>query len=241
MSIRIGIGIGITRKVSPVIPISEGEAIIRNDGNTVAWYDYTTPTTITKDGSNRISLWADKLLSGRNIIQADGEKQPLYQATGVVFAGAPIREHLESAPFIWNQPCQIYAVCKQITWTANYYLMTGIGGINNFYLQQRTSSPNLRLAAITALTNYANLAVNTWGIVRIVLNGANSRLQVDNTAPRTGNAGANNPGGFCIPFNGAAPANCEYKEIVLRSAADSVDDETKIYNYLAEKYEFPTI
>jgi len=40
---------------------------VLQDGNTVGWYIASDLSTITKDGSNKVSVWADKLASGHNL------------------------------------------------------------------------------------------------------------------------------------------------------------------------------
>jgi hypothetical protein len=91
-----------------------GEKLIRS-GNTIGWYDITDIATITKDGDGLVSVWADKLGSGNDLIQADGAKQPLYSANGILFNGSD--EFLKTGTIATLvKPETVYIVFKQVTW-----------------------------------------------------------------------------------------------------------------------------
>lgn len=57
------------------------------------WLDANDSSTVTKDGSNKVSAWADKSSSADNAIQASGTAQPVYSTTslnslsGITFDG----------------------------------------------------------------------------------------------------------------------------------------------------------
>ena len=219
---------------------TEGEAVIKAS-NTVAWFDSSDLTTITKDGSNLVSLWKDKLLSGRDLIQVNGTNQPLYEVDGILFDG--IDNFMKTAGFVYDQPEFIYGVLKQVTWTSNDRLFDGIAN-GSGELRQTTATPR-----ITAYTTTGSIAFNseftvdTFKIVRLLFNGADSKLQINNTDATTGNAGTTSMSGFTIGAHGgnAAFSNIKVKELILRSVADNAANETAIYNYLANKYGFVTI
>ena len=98
-----------------------GPPIILEDGNTVAWFDSTE--NITKDGSNFVSVWGDKSGLSHDLLQATGTNQPLWSAAGVLFDG--VDNFMQTAPFTFNKPEQLYVVLRQVTWTANRDLWDG--------------------------------------------------------------------------------------------------------------------
>lgn len=211
------------------------DAILQN--NTVGWYDYTALSTLTLIDAS-VSRWNDKLGSGHDLIQAAGNQQPGWSSNGILFDG--INDYMKTAPFIYNQPAMVYIVFKQITWTSYDSIFDGNTGQDS-WLMQRQVSPNLRL--YTNGGSYAaensNLSLNTFGIVRVVFNAANSKIQVNNTTPTTGNAGSHEFGGFTLAAFGNADSyygNIQVKEVILRNIVDTPGDEWKIYQYLKHKH-----
>lgn len=200
------------------------------------WYDATDLTTITKDGSNLVSVWAAKggAATGKNLLQADGAKQPLWVSPGTIrFDG--VDNFLKSAAFTWNQPCFIYFLGKQITWTANDTWFDG-GTDARAIIQQTPTAPTIKAYAGTISSANANLLVNTWGIVRVLFNGANSKLQVNATAAVTGDFGANNMGGFTLGNRVSVPlySNIEVKDIICANTTDAAN-EAEIFNWLVTR------
>jgi len=216
---------------------SEGSSInvedVISDGNTVAWYLADDLTTITKDGSDLVSQWSDKLASGHDLLQATGTNQPLWVAPGTVrFDG--VDDVMKTAAFTYEQPESIYMIINFITLTADDYAMDGNTTITGTIYE---SAVNIYAYAGTLSTGIPT-TTGVYHIVRIVFNGANSKIQLDNNAAVTGNFGAANMGGFNLGSRIGTPknyANIEVKEIILRNVVDSVENEDAIYNYLVSR------
>lgn len=211
---------------------------VLKDGNTVAWYDSQLLSTITKDESDFVSRWNDRLGSGRDLLQAVGANQPKWVATdGILFDG--ISQFMKVSAFTFNQPEMIYIVFRQCTWSALDRVFDGDSDASGLFYQVGTT-PELKIFAGTAgVPNNNNLSLNTFGIVRILFNGLSSKLIINQTTPTTGDAGSANMGGFTLATLGSASAqfgNIQVKEIILRKVADGATDETAIYNYLSKKY-----
>ena len=208
------------------------------DGNTVAWYIADDLTTITKDGSDFVSRWNDYLGSGRDLLQAAVGAHPLWSADGILFDGTT--DFMKAVAFTYEQPEMIYIVFKQVTWTSVDYFFDG-NASNSGIVYQAGVTPQIVAYAGSASTNNGNLALDTWGIVRVLFDGAASKLIVNETAATTGNFGVNDMGGFTLGTKGAGSsgntANIQVKEIILRKISDSAGDEADIYAYLKAKYE----
>jgi hypothetical protein len=217
---------------------SAGEIIIRA-GNTVGWYDWNDLTTITKDGSNLVSSWLDKLLSGHDLVQATGLKQPVWSADGITFDGAATNgDQLKTGTFTLNQPVMAYIVMKQVSWTSTDFVLDGYTD-STLILQQRTASPGLAIYGGTAYSSVnSNLAVGSYGLVRILWSGAASFLQINNTSKTTGSVGTAAGAGISIGSRAAnlGCANIAFKEIIYRNVADNDGTQTSIVNYLNAKY-----
>ena len=236
MSPAIGIGIPFRRGGGGM---SAGETAIRA-GNTVAWYDFSDLTTLTKDTgvTEAISRWNDKLLSGHDLIQATGARQPIWSVGGVVY-NAPAM-CMATVNFGYAQPEMIYLVVKQVTWVADKTIINSTAhGSGTLY--QYGVTPELIAhcggAGATIVEN-GNFAVGVWGIVRILFNTATSKLIVDDTIPVTGHFGSANMNGIIIGgfSTTSVCANFIIKEAIFRDVADTAGNEAAIYAYLKAKY-----
>ena len=217
------------------------ENLIESD--TVTWLDSSNLSTLTKDtgATEKVSLWEDVLGSGNDLAQANPDWQPVWSTDGVLTNASTT--FLKSAAIAaLDQPTHIYLVMRQKTWVANAYLMDG-NATNQGYLTQRNGSPLMRVYAGGVLDN-PGLAVDVLGIVRILFNGASSKIQVNGNAAVTGNAGNIAMGGITFGINGSASSaygSIQVKEAIFRTVADTAANEKAIYNYLAYKNGLPTI
>jgi hypothetical protein len=210
------------------------------DGETTAWYDSQDLTTITKDaGTGEVSLWKDKLLSGNDLVQAVATRYPIWSTAGITFDG--LNDYLQGT-FTLEQPEQIYVVLKQLTFANSSRIFDGIGG-NNGTLSQYNAGvpPALSVYCGTAWsTTNTNLDINILGIIRILFNGAGSKLQINATAATTGNFGDLDMGGLTLGGRGDIPtignSNFIISEMIIRKVADSAGNEAAIYAYLKAKY-----
>ena len=210
---------------------------ILKDGNTVKWFDYLL--NITKSGSNLTSVWDNKpgipgIIPGA-LLQAVEADQPLWTPDGILFNG--ISQFMKTAPFTFVQPEMIYIVLKQVTWTHNAYIFDGNASVSGI-LYQLNTTPNLLIYAGVNSGNNTNLPIDTYGIVRVLINGASSSFQINETTAVTGNFGALDMGGFTLGANAGSSnwGNIQVKEIILRKIADTAQGEQDIYDYLAAKY-----
>ncbi len=208
---------------------------ILDEGNTVAWFD-ADEAYIIKDGANLVSQMTDRTGLGHHLLQATGTNQPLWSSDGVLFDG--VDNFMQTGAFTLNQPEQIYFVGKQITWGIVNRFFDGRNDISAALTQLDDSPEILMYAGLLSPIN-ANLALNTFSIIRALLNGASSELIVNETTPVTGDFGANNMGGFTLGARGSTASNfghIQVKEIIIRKIADTAPNEAIIYNYLKNKH-----
>jgi len=206
-----------------------------DDGDTKGFYLVTEG--ITKDGSDRVSKWADFLESERDLVQATALKQPLYTADGLEFNGST-RIDCMKATFAFTQPCTYYIVVKMLGWTDVDFIFDGHGA-SSVLIYQTGTSPGIKAYAGTLSSENDNLSLDTLGLIRVVFNGASSKFQINKTTAIEWNAGSTDPGGFTIGAQGnqsTNPSNILVPEIILRDVADGSTDYDAIGDYLIDKY-----
>lgn len=214
-----------------------GAPLILGDGNTVAWFDYLQ--MITKDGSDFVSVWGDASTNSNDLLQPTGTNQPLWSSDGVLFDG--VDNFMDTLSFTLNQPEFIYAVLKQVTWSADGRIFDG-DTIDSGVLYQNPGTPQLTLYAGSNAAINGNLALDTFGVIRVLINGASSSVQINETTKTTGDAGSRDMGGFILGSKSGGAlnhGNIQVKELIIRKIADTAPNEQIIYDYLAAKYSIP--
>jgi hypothetical protein len=182
-----------------------------------------------------VSQWDDQSGNARHLKQATGAAQPALQGDGsILFNGTG--HFLKCDAFTLNQPETIYFLGRQVTWTLSDRIFDGETAGTGALLQV-TSTPTLGINAGAAVNGNTNLAVNTYGVVAAVFNGGNSVLQVNRTAPLTGNAGAGNMGGFTLGASGGGGSlfgNIQVKEIIIFPTAHDSNTRLNVIRYLSD-------
>ena len=217
---------------------------ILESGNTIAWYDAFDLSTITKNASDTVSRWNDKLGSGNDFVSGSC----LWDTDrGMTFNG--ITQYLKTAVLDIDQPLMIYAVIRQRTWSEGKFIFDGntiysstlyqTGGIENNFIRARAG-------AASAVNNA--LGMDSWSVVRLLFNGANSFLKIDDNVvinvtsqgPTTGDFGALSCNGFTIAAPGNLTpgynANIDVQTLILCNEVHSSTNEEVINSYLKDNY-----
>lgn len=202
------------------------------NANTLFWGLSKDLNFVTKDGSDLVSVWTDRNGGDKTLPQAVGSKQPLWTSAGILFLG--VDEFLQSVVWTWNQPCFIYMIIKPVTYASGGLFFDGKSA--QAFLQQYIAAPgNLRASAgVTLGQGVINITYGAFSIVRVLWNGANSKVGI-NTTITSGNAGTNNPAGITLGGSRGGTSlfsNILIPEIILRNVSDSAPDEAAIYSYL---------
>jgi len=219
---------------------------VLDDGHTVAWFISDSTANMTRDGDNLVSSWGDETANNHDLVEATTDYQPLWQATGILFNhGNQVGEGETyhnwdrlRVTFAYDQPAMVYMVIRQLSWTTDDYIMDGYN-VDNLGLYQNGTTPDLKTYAGTASASNSNLALNTWGILRIKYDGANSSFQVNETSAITTNIGTNDPEGITLGRPGnvdSSYGHFEVAEIIFRDILDGSTDADAIYDYLNAKY-----
>lgn len=193
------------------------------------WTRYNQGITVTGSG---VSQWDDASGNGNHLKQATDTNKPSKEADGsILFDG--VDNFLKADAFTLNQPETIYILGKQITWTALDAWADG-DGTSTGRIYQAGTTPQVKLLA-GALLGTISPPLDTYGIITSIFNGASSVLQFNNDIPFTGDAGAENMGGFTLAKLGGAGVygNIQVKECIIYNVAHDAATRAKVINYLA--------
>ena len=198
-----------------------------------AWFRFKLGIT---SASGAVSQWDDQSGNDRHLLQATGTNQPALQTDlSILFDG--VDNFLRCDAFTLDQPGTIYGLLRQVTWTISDIMWSGDPGTGEWQLGQRTATPQIAIFAGAVVANNSNLAVNTYGGIAAVYNGASSSLLVNATAETTGDAGLANAGGFTLGANGNATpggyANTQVKEVLIYAAAHDATQRARVISYLS--------
>lgn len=213
----------------------------------VAWWDASVSSSISLDGSNNVSEWADQSGNGRTLAQTTANNRPAYSLS--VLNGKPVVNFDGSndamlATFTLAQPCHYFMVWRYDSAyvSGNPRVFDGAtGGAMGFF---RASSGQMALNA-----GGSNLSVNitdadgqAFSVTEIRANGASSSV-LRNGSDRTANPGTNigsgSPGGIYLGVFGngfSAPGDVSFAEILIYSSVLASGDASKVRSYLGKKY-----
>lgn len=208
---------------------------VKADAGTYLDTALTSPATANNDV---VMGWADQSGNSNKLTQVIVGKSPLLKTNTLnskptlLFDGATTQ--MGATSFTLAQPVTVYMVFKSVTWTSNDTIYDGNAG-NSMRLYQVGVSPSLSMGAGPASNA---LAVDTYGIITNIWNGASSVIQINNLTEATANAGTTSPSGFKLgEFGGtSANSNIQVAEICIYNTAHDASQRTTIKNYLAAKY-----
>ena len=203
-------------------------------GNEVGWWLASDESTLTKDGSNLVSVWADKFASGRDLVQTTGTKQPIWSASGMTFDGA---DDFMDAVFTWNEPWTVVMVFEALSFTDEDQIFTAKGS-NAPYLKQETNANTLKLGWLATITN-TSFNPAQKNILMCIRETSSGELRI-NEDSQTGNLGiayANLNGLSLAAQNSTTKfAHIRIQEIIGFDVAISADYKTSLYNVLKRRY-----
>jgi hypothetical protein len=146
------------------------------------------------------------------------------------FDGA--NDSLKAAAFAYAQPCTVYFLGSQVTWTEFEPVIDG-NSVNTLRCYQRGATPRLDINAGSALTG-VSVPLSTRSVLCMVFDGVNSSIQNDFNAPSVGNAGTASANGFILGTgaSGAGPSNITFTRALLYSGAHNKATQRRTIRYL---------
>jgi len=195
-------------------------------------FNHRFDSGITEAGSG-VSQWDDASGNGYHLKQGTDTNRPSKESDGsILFNGSD--NNMRADAFTFEQPEELYILVNLKSWTEFRFIFDG-EALNSGRIQQVTATPELAIYAGGSVIGNVSLTLNTFGILRVVFDGANSLIQLNNGTPVTGNAGTNDMGGFVLgsQANNAAFGHIQVKETIAYDSARSADQVAQIYNYLS--------
>ena len=163
----------------------------------IAWFDATDISTITKDGSNLVSVWADKMgTSAYNLAQATSGDKPTWvdddrNGRDVINFGAPAGAYMQTD--FGLTLAQPYTIVTAWVFAANGTERVGYDSNDSsnraiFIKNSTANSWRIHAGADLSFTD-ATIPTN-WGYSVGVFNGASSEIRINGSSAATGNAGS---------------------------------------------------
>lgn len=201
----------------------------------------TTPVTANNDP---VGAWVSADAGVHNLLQATSDKRPLFKTNiqngkpCVLFDG--VNDFLR-ASFTLPAPCTIYLALKQVTWFDTGYIADGAGGVDNrMVIIQRDTTPLIRTYNNGSYgPNLPTLALGTFGIIKVVFDGASSSATLNNGTPVTGTLSGATIGGLTLCGSGAGGspnANVYIGEVIQLDNVPSAGVDAAIWNYLNQQW-----
>jgi len=196
----------------------EGERVFK----LVSQFDDSHPLYAPSDDTKK-PLWIPDGLNGNPTIRFDG-----------------INDYLQSADFVWHQPCIAYIVCKVIAFTSSYdqIMSGGPNHINPPWVAMWDSNILIRISAPYAGPN-VTISANTWVVLRVILNGGTSSIRKNIDSPSIGNPGTYGFEGITLGRQGGFDgnySNIEIARLVCFSSVPSTAEDAFIMNALNTRY-----
>jgi len=200
-------------------------------------------TSFTESSSNAATVTINtsgatgaRICGARDGVNLTAGQQPTVSALNVALWDG-VNDYLKAAGFALPQPCTIYLVGSQVTWTITDVLMDG-NAIGTGQIVQTTTTPQLNINAGSSVAANTGLALATSGVLTAVFNAASSALRVNRGTATTGNAGAGNMNGFTLGAS-ATPTlftNMTAQAVLIYNVAHTTAQQSAVVAYLGQRY-----
>lgn len=211
----------------------------------IFWHDTSDSSSITKDGSNKVSQWNDKSGNGHHLTQSSSSNQPLWTSGNrnsldtIDFSGTVYMQ--QSAFTVEAQPLTLFLVFEAPTQAQ--IAIDGLGSSDRIFVGTGGSNDILKIWASTTLAGNATIAGN-WSYGQAVFNSTSSSHDFTdgtNSSTASGNAGSNGSNGITVGVLQNAASDFwqgEMAEIILYGKEVTGDELTGLRSHLASKWGF---
>ena len=156
--------------------------------------------------------------------------------TGLYFDGS--NNYMKTAPFALSQPENVYAVLEKLTWTSVNVVLDG-GSNVSMGITERTSSPNLTVRTVSAVSNLLSFPFSEVGVLFGLWNGSSSLIRLNRNVSVSGNLGTAATDGFTLGarHDGTLNTNIFVSEILIYDTiAHDTATQDRIALYEGQKW-----
>jgi len=219
-----------------------------------AWYDASDSSTITKDGSNKVSKWTDKsgnsLGSNLDLLQSTGGDQPTWTDADrngkptLNFSGAYMKTDTSVTIASESQPTTYFFVTKTDA-NGERVMLDGSYGSNSNYddWRQNMGKSGSNYWFVDGGTTSTTASADTWYYGTAIFNGSSGKLNINGTTissslatgsrqMRMGTLGSWSDGSSSQRWEG------KFAEIIMFNKLLSDTEIADVEEYLKEKWGF---
>lgn len=208
------------------------------------WLDATDFNTITKDGSDLVSGWADKSTHENDASQATPTNQPLYVASSI--NGIPAIEfngsdnYMHRSTFtqgVLSQPNTIFIVWELITLPSAIGKIIDGGGVDRLVVEINELNEWQMWAGDFLIGSLR--AINTPYVSSSYFNTTTSEGFINGVSDMTGDVSTMDINGITIGarFNAIQFLNVKVGEIIVYDALLTTSERQQVEDYLQDKWD----
>ncbi len=212
------------------------------------WIDASRTSSITKDGSNKVSQWNDLSGNARHLIQATAGKQPTYTVNsfgGLAGVKSDGVANNMSVSFTLTQPTHIFLIQKFTNASSgNEDVFDGTSAnsmrsYRGFAAEQLHIVGNAGAADLSGLIPSGGQAAHLY---EYQYNGASSKLLCDGTQLTSGNIPTSAAGGvniFTFGDGASSPGAQTFGEMIVCTSIIAGNTLARLQRYLRTKWGTP--
>ena len=215
--------------------------VLSNADSTLGWYIAET-ASITTDGSDSVTTWADKTTNGNDLTAADGTGAAPYYNPGtdsISFNGLDDGNWMSVAIAAYDQPATLFAVFRENSDQVDAHYFAG-SSTSRGQIYRASSNRVIMYCGSVLFSSNNTVDYGNWQVGQFTFDGASSSIKFDDDTPDTGDAGSNDPDALVISGDDPTPASTSMahmavKEIIVTLCQDP-DNLNAIHAYLQDKY-----
>lgn len=214
-----------------------------------AWFDASDVTSITKDGSNRVSQWNNKEgTAARNLVQSTGGTQPLWVAADrngkdvIDFSSSRLMATSSALPAI-PQPITAFMVTVMALNDGSPHTCLDAYGTSNRIIFLGVSDPTGILMMASSAVNLTGpgSGYGAWQYVTTVANTTSSEMRVGGVQQLSGTIGNDSYAGIVVGSNRVSPSvsvwwEQKIAEVIIYDRLLTSAEITEVENYLSNKW-----
>ena len=207
-----------------------GRPTVMDDGDT--YPEYIAHTDYLTLGLTGVISWEDASDSAFNLA-TQGSDSAYWSTDHVSFAGTSKLKNYD-----WNTATgfTVWMVVYMDSWTGGDEFFVLADGAVDFNQYPASDRVRVSTSGGSFNTDYDDQALDTWYIIKIIVNGASSEIQYNENTAITGNAGTFTAADQAWLGHDVDCADFDLKHFIYRNTIDTSGDEDDIRDWLNSEY-----